>query len=379
MTYFTKIPEPKEGESMLFAFEDENIPKIENVKVATHTNTVTINDVFSYIDSLQDKAITPETIKEIRTKLESIEDISQEKKNAIINQLSSRINKQTTPQPQTNPVNTVPSSNIPPQMNMNIPMNPQTGMPQIPGLINPLPGMNPIGLNSLNQPRPQVPFGFFPGGLGPMPMRPPFPMMDQPRLFMEPSSRMNLSKYKTKPCRNYHSSMGCTRGDGCHFIHDPAFAGVEIPNFNPNNYEKIPFPGLSVPNAFPPNPMNAMPNLNNPNMMSNIHHPGEQNQQPPKEGDENAEGSGQNNPNNPNIINRNMMMRSPMMLQQNMMVGRPPMMMYMGNMGNNFRPPMVNMMPMGQNLMPMPNNGMNQKPSPVNNSMNPLNESNNEN
>ena len=120
MTYFTKIPEPKEGESMLFAFEDENIPKIENVKVATHTNTVTINDVFSYIDSLQDKAITPETIKEIRTKLESIEDISQEKKNAIINQLSSRINKQTTPQPQTNPVNTVPPSNIPPQINMNI-------------------------------------------------------------------------------------------------------------------------------------------------------------------------------------------------------------------------------------------------------------------
>ena len=87
MTYFTKIPEPKEEESMLFAFEDENIPKIENVKVATHTNTVTINDVFSYIDSLQDKAITPETIKEIRTKLESIEDISEEKKNAIINQL----------------------------------------------------------------------------------------------------------------------------------------------------------------------------------------------------------------------------------------------------------------------------------------------------
>lgn len=47
---------------------------------------------------------------------------------------------------------------------------------------------------------------------------------------------MNLSKYKTRPCKHYHSSAGCPRGDNCHFIHDPMYAGREIVNFNINNY-----------------------------------------------------------------------------------------------------------------------------------------------
>ena len=61
--------------------------------------------------------------------------------------------------------------------------------------------------------------------------------LDQ-RMIMESAQRMNLSKYKTKPCRNYHSSTGCTRGDNCFFIHDPSFKGKEIQNFDPRNYQR---------------------------------------------------------------------------------------------------------------------------------------------
>jgi hypothetical protein len=50
-------------------------------------------------------------------------------------------------------------------------------------------------------------------------------------------TRMNLAKYKTKPCRNYHSSVGCSRGDACHFIHDPDYAGTEIKCFNLSKYK----------------------------------------------------------------------------------------------------------------------------------------------
>jgi len=58
------------------------------------------------------------------------------------------------------------------------------------------------------------------------------------RMIMESAQRMNISKYKTKPCRNYHSSTGCTRGDNCFFIHDPNFKGREIQNFDPRNYQR---------------------------------------------------------------------------------------------------------------------------------------------
>ena len=58
------------------------------------------------------------------------------------------------------------------------------------------------------------------------------------RMILESAQRMNLSKYKTKPCRNYHSSTGCTRGDNCFFIHDPNFKGKEIQNFDLRNYER---------------------------------------------------------------------------------------------------------------------------------------------
>lgn len=47
---------------------------------------------------------------------------------------------------------------------------------------------------------------------------------------------LNLNKIYTKPCRNYHGPNGCNRADHCHFIHDQAYQGREIPNFNLYNY-----------------------------------------------------------------------------------------------------------------------------------------------
>jgi len=74
------------------------------------------------------------------------------------------------------------------------------------------------------------------------------------RMIMESAQRMNVSKYKTKPCRNYHSSTGCTRGDNCFFIHDPNFKGREIQNFDPRNYQReFPLPmGGFIPQAIMP-------------------------------------------------------------------------------------------------------------------------------
>jgi len=47
------------------------------------------------------------------------------------------------------------------------------------------------------------------------------------------------TKYKTRPCRNFHGPVGCNRGDNCHFIHDTNFPGREIPDFNFQNYKNI--------------------------------------------------------------------------------------------------------------------------------------------
>ena len=81
------------------------------------------------------------------------------------------------------------------------------------------------------------------------------------RMIMESAQRMNVAKYKTKPCRNYHSSMGCTRGDNCFFIHDPNYKGREILNFDPRNYERN-FP-LQIQGMIPgPMGMPQIPNLN---------------------------------------------------------------------------------------------------------------------
>ena len=89
--------------------------------------------------------------------------------------------------------------------------------------------------------------------------------LDQ-RMIIESAQRMDLSKYKTKPCRNYHSSTGCTRGENCFFIHDPNFKGKEIINFDPRNYERN-FP-LQIRGVLPgtmgmPQMVNLQPQIGN--------------------------------------------------------------------------------------------------------------------
>lgn len=338
-TYFNKIPEPKEGECKLFAFDDENIPKIENEKTPTYTNIPTIKDVFAYIESLQNKPINKEIINEISSKLEGIEELTQEKKNAIIQQLSQRLSDEqqqqqhtltlNTPNPQLNASTmnntaTLVLNNPMTTMNqmMNTTLNPnqtqfqlqhqtQPGMMQLrfPGI--PLPRMTPLtmptgprlpvpiptmpAMPTANHPLQKLPYNFFPPGT---PMQPPNMVMPNPaavlqqlqqstsqqqqqqqpqpntvvgvnvnaqqnvnttnnplntntqirpappmfdaRMFMESAKRMDITKYKTKPCRNYHSSLGCKKGVNCFFIHDHDYAGVEIPNFNSANYQRLP-------------------------------------------------------------------------------------------------------------------------------------------
>ena len=236
--YFDNIPEPKEKSFKLFSFEDENIPKIENSKEATQSsNSTTKEEFLAYINTLQDKDMNPELIDKVSAKLEIVEGMSKEKKDEIINQLKTRMNNiqkdKLTQQP---PM--FFKQMLPPEMiqklpiQMGIPFHPipmfQSGIPH--GIQN---GMTPI---------------IYPGML---------PFMNkivpdnnniqriEPSLLAPPkSSKIDLTKYKTKPCRNYHSPLGCKRGDFCIFIHDENFKGVEIPNFNPNNYEKQSFQGI---------------------------------------------------------------------------------------------------------------------------------------
>ena len=39
------------------------------------------------------------------------------------------------------------------------------------------------------------------------------------------NNNLRPPNYKTKPCRNFHSDVGCNREDKCHFIHDLNYAG----------------------------------------------------------------------------------------------------------------------------------------------------------
>ena len=357
VTYFTSIPEPKEGQCKLFAFDDENIPKIENSHVSTHTNDVTIQDILQYIDTLKSKTITKDIVNQILQLLEVIDNISQDDKNKIINELNSRIRKEET-------VNQIPESNI------NILQNPYSKTKPIPSrnLVPPNYTIPPI------QPTSQIP----------MPNN-----QFNVKMFLESISRMNLLKYKTKACRHYHSSVGCTRGENCFFVHDPQYKGVEIPNFDSRNYDKK-FPnciggvpiGMNSPmiNSNIPNYYNP---YNNINMNININ----QNQTVQK-GEEDGEIiiqdnntnnnipkpniSNQNNNNN-TILNRNMNNIPNMMFPQTMMLNRPPINnMMMGIFRNGLNMGNIGM-GMGIGLNPM----MNLTSNPIQPNINHMNHQNN--
>jgi predicted XRE-type DNA-binding protein len=230
VTYFrdTEIPDcPKMGGSELFNFTDDNIPKIENTKLEDEKPSSDFD-----IDNLSNIKITPEILTLLNKKIQNKE-FTQEQSNKILAILQSHLNNTTKPSPNPNqplvmPSNTsqVQPTNNPvnnpyfnPPMNMNPYYNFNSGnMPSMPGmsLINPL--NNNLTNSNLN------------------------PLLDPKRLIgkdlLTLESKMNMNKYKTKPCRNYHGPNGCMRGSNCHFIHDTNYAGVDIPNFNLANYNK---------------------------------------------------------------------------------------------------------------------------------------------
>lgn len=49
------------------------------------------------------------------------------------------------------------------------------------------------------------------------------------------AKRASNSKYKTLPCKWFHSGLGCERGDNCDFIHDYSYKGVMPP---PHTYKQ---------------------------------------------------------------------------------------------------------------------------------------------
>jgi hypothetical protein len=219
------------GQSELFNFLDESIPKLENTKLYTPVEKPTPD--FD-IDNIANQTMTPELLATLMQKIKNKE-FNEEQSNKILNILKSQLNNQSIPEPQPVPTSTPYFNN----QNPSYVPNPYMMSMSI---------INPIA-NNPNIPRPII-FG-------------------KNNLNLE--SKMNPVKYRTKPCRNYHGPNGCMRGNNCHFIHDPNYAGVDIPNFNLNNYktEEEPERKPEIPQTQPANPINPM----NP-MMGMFHRPG---------------------------------------------------------------------------------------------------------
>jgi len=53
------------------------------------------------------------------------------------------------------------------------------------------------------------------------------------------SEPMRPPNYKTVPCRLYHSNAGCNRGEFCHFVHNPEFAGKEVPTVDTYSKKRL--------------------------------------------------------------------------------------------------------------------------------------------
>jgi len=319
--YFNDIPEPIEMEKKLFSFTDETIPKIENSQKATKTNDVTIDDVFKFWDSLGNN-ITKENLSQFEYLLDKVIDIDNDSKQQILEQAKEKYEQENMNNQNylagnnininnnlaINDQRFLSMNNFPGLMNlnnlnqipggggnMNLLNNPNKMQPNLEqinylnqgiqnqvqnpsnftqtnpqnlntiinnNIINTVPNINPMinlpninftgfeqnlnVINQINNPQQQQ-----------INANRNKSNLDQ-RMIMESAQRMNVSKYKTKPCRNYHSSTGCTRGENCFFIHDPEYKGREIQNFDPRNYERN-FPiqflfqqGMGLP------PMNAI-------------------------------------------------------------------------------------------------------------------------
>ena len=295
-------PQEIEKMAIMFSFTDENIPKIENSQIATKTNDVTIEDVLNFWNKITQKNITKEDLSQLKELLGKVADIDNEKRQQILdtaqnqyeqenlanqnylnsngNSNSININNNLTINNNqrilsmnnyANPINFNPMNPIAnpalallnnlkqfpqaPQTRPNIDPNNYNNMAQNFQTIQPSQSQTQ-GQNLITNPMPNYP------NINYNQFDPNFVALNQlnnyqtqlqnnnnnsnnhqksnydQRMIMESAQRMNVTKYKTKPCRNYHSSTGCTRGDNCFFIHDPNFKGKEIQNFDSRNYNR---------------------------------------------------------------------------------------------------------------------------------------------
>ncbi|CAD8045438.1 unnamed protein product [Paramecium primaurelia] len=70
---------------------------------------------------------------------------------------------------------------------------------------------------------------------------------------INPIQAQRLRAYKTKHCHNFHSSIGCARGDNCNFIHDSRYPGRPAPILqNPNFLNKTLYPQSHMQSIIPP-------------------------------------------------------------------------------------------------------------------------------
>ncbi|CAD8055632.1 unnamed protein product [Paramecium primaurelia] len=70
---------------------------------------------------------------------------------------------------------------------------------------------------------------------------------------INPVQAQRLRAYKTKNCHNFHSSIGCTRGDNCNFIHDSRYPGRPAPILQyPNFLNKTLYPQPNMQLIIPP-------------------------------------------------------------------------------------------------------------------------------
>lgn len=161
---------------------------------------------------------------------------------------------------------------MPPQMPYNpymMPMNPgymmPYGAPSPYGASNPYGAPSPYGApNSYGAPSPyNAPAPGYYQPMNPL-YSPVFPgVMSNPAINKKPFVINPLTNkppgFKTLPCRNFHSVIGCQRGDNCHFVHDFTFQGRPIPNFEQwkhSNEERLKNITQSSPVYFPPPPAN---------------------------------------------------------------------------------------------------------------------------
>ncbi|CAD8156628.1 unnamed protein product [Paramecium pentaurelia] len=70
---------------------------------------------------------------------------------------------------------------------------------------------------------------------------------------INPVQAQRLRAYKTKHCHNFHSSIGCARGDNCNFIHDSRYPGRPAPILqSPNFLNKTLYPQSHMQSIIPP-------------------------------------------------------------------------------------------------------------------------------